>query len=74
MIPQVKYCVAYLYNISNKIWQDFILLDLLSVVANLLFHNALLMLALSRVLVKISSVLKVRISSGRSSYVSSAGI
>ena len=35
---------AYLYNVSNKVGQDFILLDLLFIVPNLLLHDALLML------------------------------
>jgi hypothetical protein len=34
--------------VADEIWQDFVLLDLLTVVTNLLFHDALLMLESQR--------------------------
>ena len=35
---------THLYDVSNKIRQNFVLLDLFTIVSNLLFHNVLFML------------------------------
>ena len=39
---------ARLHDVAYEVWQDFILLDPLAVVTNLLLHNALLVLETER--------------------------